>query len=148
MLFFNKNISMIQKIRLEILFITAIALLVSSCKKEGLEKCIAGPGGELTLKVYLQHAEHAVVNLKNYRDTIYIKYNTLENPGASASAYDAVYIGEWPGDFVTIHNLKCGDYYLFGTGYETVHSYRVSGGIPFSTSQKSGEIKVTIPVSE
>ncbi len=131
-----------------ILLLAAFTLCFLSCKKEGLEKCIAGSGGYMTLKVFLQHHEHAVVNLKNYRDTIYIKFNSQEYPGSNPSAYDLVAIGEWPGDFVSIPNLKCGDYYLYSVGFESVHSVRVTGGIPFSTEQKNGEISVTIPVSE
>ena len=125
-----------------------MCLCILSCKKEGLEKCIAGSGGYLTLKVFLQHGEHAVVNLKTYRDTVYIKYNTREFPGSNPSAYDASFFGDWPGDSVVIPNLRCGDYYLYAVGFESIHSYRVTGGIPFSTGDKNGEIRVTIPVSE
>jgi hypothetical protein len=124
----------------------AIVFLLSSCKKE--DKCTGGSGGNLTLKVFMQHIDHAVVNLKNYRDTVYIKYNTKEYPGSDISKYDATIIGEWPGDFVSIPNLQCGDYFIYGVGFESVHSYRVTGGIPFSTELKDGELSVTIPVSE
>lgn len=133
--------------RIPLLFIGLSVSLSFSCKKAE-EKCIGGSGGSLTLKVYLQHAEHAVVNLKNYRDTVYIKYNVKEFPGFDLSKYDAVVIGDWPGDYVAIPNLKCGNYFLYGVGYESVHGYRVSGGIPFTTDEKAGEVNLTIPVSE
>ena len=139
---------MIKKIITGITLSAAITFIFFSCKKESIEKCIAGTGGYVTLKIFLQHNEHAVVNLKNYRDTIYVKYNSREFPGSNPSLYDEIHIGDWPGDSVVIPNLRCGDYYIFGVGFESIHSYRVSGGIPFSTGQKNGEIRVTIPVSE
>jgi len=132
--------------RKKIFFLLAL-IFIFSCKKAE-DKCIGGSGGSLTLKVYLQHSEHAVVNLKNYRDTVYIKYNVTEFPGYDLSAYDATLIGEWPGDYVTVPNLKCGNYFIYGVGYESVHGYRVAGGIPFTTDKKEGEVSVTIPVSE
>ena len=133
--------------KISLLFFGLSVCLFLSCKKAE-EKCVGGPGGNLTVKVYLQHAEHAVVNLKNYRDTVYIKYNVKEYPGSDPSDYDATLIGEWPGDYVAIPNLKCGNYFLYGAGYESVHGYRVAGGIPFTTDKKEGEVSVTIPVSE
>ncbi len=134
--------------RIIIQFIFALSILLSVACKKTADKCVGGSGGNVTLKVYLQHAEHGVVNLKNYRDTVYIKYNVKEFPGTDLSVYDAVIIGEWPGDYVSVLNLKCGDYFLYGTGYESVHGYRVAGGIPFTTDRKEGEVSLTIPVSE
>ncbi len=123
-----------------------LSVLLCSCKKE--DKCTGGSGGNLTLKISLVHQTHAIINLKNFRDTIYIKYNAKEFPGTDPALYDAVVIGDWPADDVLIPGLHCGDYFIYGVGYESVHGYRVSGGIPFSTDQKEGEKSLTIPVSE
>ncbi|CAN5618548.1 hypothetical protein BH11BAC1_BH11BAC1_20150 [soil metagenome] len=122
-------------------------LTALSCRKTE-EKCIGNTGGNLILKVFLRHEIHDVVNLKNYRDTVYIKYNVKEFPGSDLSKYDQTIIGEWPGDYVSVTGLKCGNYFVYGTGYESAHGYRVKGGIPFSTEQKNGEISLIIPVSE
>src|SRR5258705_9626382 len=117
-----------------------------SCKKH--EKCEGGTGGNLTLKIYLKHHEHTLTNLKNYRDTVYVKYNVREFPGSNPSIYDATFIGEYQEDHVLVSNLKCGQYYLFAVGMESTHFVRVYGGIPFTTLQNDGEVNVTIPVSE
>lgn len=109
---------------------------------------MCGTGGNLTIKIYLQHGEHGVANLKNYRDTVFLKYNTQEYPGSGPSLYDQTIIGDWPGDCVTVNGLHCGDYFIYAAGYESVHGYRVAGGIPFSTKQTEGETSVTVPVSE
>ena len=124
-----------------------IILLISSCKKKE-EPCIGGPDGNVLVKVYLQHSTHAVVNLKNYRDTVYIKYNVKEFPGFDLSKYDASFVGDWPGDYVNIPNLKCGNYFIYGVGWENVHGYRVAGGIPLTIDIKEGATSTTIPVSE
>lgn len=132
-------------------FIAFALLLSSSCKKqdeEAVAECLAGTPGNLTIKVTLRHHEHTLLNLKNYRDTIYVKYNVQDFPGADISLYDTIYIGEFPEDHVRLTNLKCGKYYLFAVGMESTHYDRVSGGIPFSTEQKEGEVSVTIPVTE
>ena len=135
----------IDVMRLTIIIL--IALFVSSCKKKE-ESCIGGANGNVSVKVYLQHTTHDVVNLKNYRDTVYIKYNVKEFPGYDLTKYDANFIGDWPGDFVNIPNLKCGDYFLYGVGWENIHGYRVAGGIPLTIEINEGTVSTTIPVSE
>jgi hypothetical protein len=128
---------------------TCIILIASSCKKEKAEDlCVGGASGNLNIKVYLQHHEHTLVNLKTYRDTIYVKYKVQEFPGTDPAAYDAIYIGEYQENYVMLTNLKCGNYFLYAVGMESTHYVRVFGGIPFSTAQMEGEIIVTIPVSE
>jgi hypothetical protein len=122
-------------------------LLFFSCKKDE-ESCVAGSTGDLTLVIRLQHHEHTITNLKFYRDTIYIKFNSLEFQGMHPANYDAIYIGEFPGDSVIIPNLNCGKYYIFATGMEHIHQERVYGGIPFQTDQKSGRMDVWIPVTD
>ena len=132
---------------LAICYSAALLLTLTGCKKEE-DDCGADKPGDLTLVIKLQHHEHPVVNLKNYRDTVYVKFNSLEFPGINPFLYNGIYIGDYPGETITIPNLNCGEYFIYATGYESVHSYRVSGGIPFSTKQKSGEVTITVPVTE
>ncbi|HKR05292.1 MAG TPA: hypothetical protein VJY62_11725 [Bacteroidia bacterium] len=134
--------------------LSAMILAAASCKKEQIanqeikpDTCVAGTPGNLTIKVTLQHHEHTLINLKNYRDTIYVKYNVQEFQGFDPAAYDTIYIGEYPEDNVRLTNLKCGKYYIFAVGMESTHFDRVYGGIPYSTEMKEGEVSVTIPVT-
>lgn len=137
-----------------LLICSSIIFITPSCKKQDAaeivkqDTCVAGTPGNLTIKVSLQHHEHILVNLKNYRDTIYVKYNTQDYQGSDPAAYDTTYIGEYQDSFVRLTNLKCGKYYLFAVGMESTHFVRVYGGIPFSTVLKEGEVSVTIPVAE
>ncbi len=84
--------------------------MLTACEHDKDEACIAGLTGDLKLIIRLQHEVHTLVNLKNYRDTIYVKFNSNEFPGLDSLAYDAVYIGDYPGDSVVISNLDCGKY--------------------------------------
>ena len=125
--------------------------LLAGCEKDGaveVKSCVAGLTGDFKLVIRLRHENHMLVNLKNYRDTVYVKFNTSEFPGLDPQAYDAVYIGEYPGDSVVIENLSCGNYYLFATGLESIHQVRVYGGIPYEVKKSTGTRNIVIPVTE
>ena len=126
--------------------LSIMAVVWLSCKKE--DKCVAGGGGTNIIQVSLQHHEHTITNLKNYRDTVYVKFNVQDFPGNKPENYDATFIGEYGQDYVRLTNLKCGNYYLYVVGLESTHFERVSGGIPCVVEQDAGELKLTIPVSE
>lgn len=117
-----------------------------SCKKE--DECVAGTGGAVTIAAFPQHHEKPIISHANYPDTAYVKFNTQEYPGPNASDYDLVIAGEEGEDHVHIPNLKCGDYYLYMTGLDTTINQRVTGGIPISFTETSGEIDEIVPVTE
>ena len=126
-------------------------LLVAAvaCKKD--TKCTAGTGGNLTLVAYLQHHEKTIPNQGNYPDSVFVKFNTQEYPGDLPGNYDIYFVGDSGKDYVHLKNLRCGNYYLFGTAYDTTSGttgMRVFGGRPFSTSTTSGEIGINIAVTE
>lgn len=129
------------------LLLTGIAAIAigTSCKKDN--KCEAGSGGSLTLVVQLRHHNALIVNDSLRPDTVWVKYNAKDWSGAPSGA-DAVFIGEFPEDHVHISGLKCGDYYLFGSGWDNSVSEIVKGGRAFSTENDSGEESVTIAVTE
>ena len=130
------------------IFVSIFALVsVVGCEHDH-GTCGANEPGNLTLIIKLQHHEHQIVNLKHYRDTVYVKCNSLNFPGKDPLLYNGIYIGDYPSESVRIPNLNCGDYFIYATGFESIHSQRVSGGVPFSTTQKSGEVTITIPVTE
>src|SRR5258708_3412771 len=100
--------SSILKFSLILFSLVTVILFYASCKK----KCSAGTGGSLTVVAKMQHHDHYIANLPNYRDTIYVKFNTQNSPGASLSSYDTKFIGQAGEDHVSMANLKCGDYYF------------------------------------
>jgi hypothetical protein len=130
-----------------ILIFTAFILFACKKDKPVETSCVAGTGGGLTLVAYPEHHGKAIVNISGYPDTVYLKFNTQDFPG-SLKNFDRVYVGEEGEDHVHISGLKCGNYYIYATGFDTTINQRVAGGIPFSTSQTSGEVSLKIPVTE
>jgi hypothetical protein len=116
---------------------------VSSCKKKCKE---AGTGGNVTIVASLFHHTESVPNLPGHLDTVYLKYNT-QNGDSNLANYDTYFVGEAGEEHVHLTGLKCGDYYIYGVGFDTMEG-RVKGGIPYSFEQTSGEIDVNIPVTE
>lgn len=134
------------------LSITALTLicilsLSVSCKKKS-DDCVAGAGGDNTMVVYFKHHSKLITAQPGYPDTLFIKYNTKDFPGDNPSAYNAIYTGDTLTDHFLIDNLKCGDYYLFGTGWDPAISQRVKGGIPVSITDHSGQTAINVPVTE
>ncbi len=121
-------------------------VLYSSCKKE--DKCIAGTGGAVTIAAFAKHHTMYIFGQPNYVDSAFVKFNTQDFPGTNPSNYDLVLAGEVGEDHVHIENLKCGDYFIYMTGFDTSINQRVTGGIPYSFTQTNGEIDLDIPVTE
>ena len=121
------------------------AMLVASCKKDN--KCEAGSGGSLTIVAQLKHHGSVIINDSIRPDTVWIKYNVQDWSGAPSGS-DAMFIGEYPEDHVHIPGLKCGDYYLYASGWDASISEVVKGGRAYSTEQTSGEIPLDIAVTE
>ncbi|MFM8432459.1 MAG: hypothetical protein ACKOA1_06665 [Bacteroidota bacterium] len=109
--------------------------------------CIGGSGGQLTIVAKLKHHGEVIANLTGQPDTVWIKYNVQEWSNAPLGA-DARIIGEEGEDHIHLEGLKCGKYYLYGSGFDTTYQMVVRGGIPLNTSQTSGELLLDIPVTE
>ncbi|MEO6168662.1 MAG: hypothetical protein ABIO46_08140 [Chitinophagales bacterium] len=124
-----------------ILFTTilSIAFAFSSCTKAGL-------GGEATIAAFPKHHDKPIPNT-----VIYIKYDAKEFPGTDVGVYDGFKIAESePGGDPHAHfeELKKGDYYLYGVGFDSSINQIVTGGIPVEIKEKSGETDVVVPVTE
>jgi hypothetical protein len=127
--------------------LTSLALSASSgCDDD--DDCTAGTGGNLTLVVTPQHHGVTIPNQDYYRDTVMVKFNTQEFPGANPSSYDLIVVGDSAENHIHVEGLTCGDYYIYAVGLDTSSMERVTGGKPFSTDQTSGEISVFVPVTE
>jgi hypothetical protein len=59
-----------------------------------------------------------------------------------------IVVGDSNVNHVNIEGLKCGDYYIWMSGFDPSINKRVTGGLPISFSQESGVINDTIPVTE
>lgn len=123
------------------LVFTITAVFVA-CKKK--DKCEAGAGGSVTIVAYPKH--HGV-SVRPY--SAHIKYNTKDFPGVGPSSYDKTIDADTTENHIEIEDLKCGDYYIYMTGYDTAGAEMVKGGIPYTLSEDaSGEVNVDVPVTE
>lgn len=125
-------------------------LLAASCKKE--DDCVAGTGGSVTIAAFPEHHGTAIIShaKPGYPDSAFLKFSPPSNfsPTSNPADYDLVLAASEGEDHVHVDGLKCGDYYIFMTGWDTTINERVKGGIPYSFTQTSGEIDLVIPVTE
>lgn len=122
----------------------AIVASLPSCKKKCKE---AGTGGSVTLVTKLYHHTELIPNKTSYLDTVYVKFNT-QNGDSNVANYNTYFVGEAGENHVHMEGLKCGDYYLYAVGFDSTINERVKGGIPYTFDKESGEIDLTIPVTE
>ncbi|MFM7217546.1 MAG: hypothetical protein ACKO1U_05970 [Bacteroidota bacterium] len=125
----------------------SMVLILSSCKDNDNSICIGGAGGQLTAVAYLKHHGEIIANQPGAPDTVWVRFNALEWPNAPIG-YDTVFIGEEGEDHVHVEGLKCGNYFLYASGFDTTYQEVVRGGIPLSTDKTSGEVLVDIPITE
>lgn len=125
-------------------------LIVTNCKKENKEEnsCEAGIGGQVELVLFPQHHGRSILGQPDYLDSAFIKFNTQEFPGENPSLYDLVVAGRPPSDSVQVFNMKCGNYFIFMTGFDTLINQRVKGGVPVVVTDTAGRAPELIPVTE
>ena len=125
------------------LFLILSVMFITSCAKEGL-------GGDATLVVFLKHHGSIIKNHVGYPDTVFVKYNSKESPGITAANYDTYFIGEEGEDHVHCHNLKWGNYFIYGVGIDSAGPYAVMGGmaVKIKRSERKEEIDIDLAVME
>jgi hypothetical protein len=126
-----------QKYIMLLLSITAGIALNSCCK--------GGSGGNATLICSVTHHSKGIPG-----STVYIKYNAKDFPGTSPSSYDAHYTAAPNSNTVTIPGLNCGDYFLYGAGFDSSIMQPVSGGLHYQIkySERKKQESVTVAVTE
>jgi hypothetical protein len=152
-----------------VIYIAALMPLVfTGCKKKGCTDILSwkydedaekddgsceygGVGGGISIVAYPEHHGNPIVSSAAYPDSAFIKFNAINSPGDDPSAYDLVVSGTAGENHLHIPNLKQGKYFIFCTGFDSTlppGSQRVSGGIPYTLTQSSGEAQVHVPVTE
>ncbi len=117
------------------LLILVISFIYTSCTKPGL-------GGEAEIHIDAKH--HSV--LIPYT-TVYIKYDAKDFPGDDLSKYDASITTDAMahGHF---HDLKKGNYYIYGVGFDSTINQAVTGGMKVKISKKDEMVDVTLQITE
>jgi hypothetical protein len=106
-----------------------------SCGKEGL-------GGKATIKGTVKHHSTPIP-----KAVVYIRYGTKDFPGSNVTHYDASVTANANAEY-EFTNLKKGDYYLFGVGFDSSIVKNVVGGIPIEIKNKTETVSMDVPVAE
>jgi hypothetical protein len=126
-----------KKIFSILLFLSFVLNLGSCCK--------GGTGGKASLNCTVFHHAKPIPAA-----TVYIKYNASDFPGADPSAYDSHITSSNTSNQVIFDNLHCGDYYLYGVGYDSALMLPVTGGIHYQIkySDRTHAEFTAVPVTE
>jgi hypothetical protein len=116
-----------------------VSAIFASCEREESNDG-GGKGGNAVLRITPMH--HAQ-NIDSCR--VYIKYNASNVPQQYDDSTDCVMIDSTP--VATFTQLREGDYYLYGEGWDPLIQERVLGGIPYSIAVED-TISITLPVTE
>ncbi len=120
------------------LFIASVFLIAAttlySCKKEGT-------GGKATVNGYVKHHSNPIPNA-----IVYIKYGATEFPGNDVSIYDNHVTADANAHY-EFKDLRKGDYYLYGVGYDATIFEAVKGGIGIQL-KRNNTVTSDVPVTE
>ena len=131
----KRKISPMKRIFQITLLALTLAFLLPSCGKPG-------SGGKATIRGVVQHHDDPIANA-----IVYIKYDAVEFPGEDVSVYDASVMADANGNY-EIADLRKGDYYLFGSGFDTAINDDVIGGIRVTINDRKETIETMVPVTE
>ncbi|MEY4292558.1 MAG: hypothetical protein RIQ61_935 [Bacteroidota bacterium] len=124
-----------MKFRYFLVFVCCIGIF--SCRKEEL---IAGKGGSASLSIIPQHHGLNIPNSK-----VYIKYNTKNTPSYYDDSVQTTMQNGIP--TAVFAQLKKGNYYLYGTGFDTSVMQNVKGGIPYTIENETAQT-IYLPITE
>jgi hypothetical protein len=107
--------------------------------------CKGGSGGAATLDCSVFHHARPIPGA-----TVYIKYNATEFPGTDVSAYSTHVKAADNSNTLKIDGLHCGDYYLYGVGFDSALGLPVTGGVhvQIKYSDRKKEQSENVPVTE
>ena len=132
-----------MKLFLKLSIIIILIGSYSSCTKPGI-------GGTTTVVCFLKHHTMVIVNDSIVPSVVYVKFGATELPADPTNNYDSKFIGTIGEDHVHVTELKPGQYFLYGTGWDPDISQEVKGGIgiKIKAKDKTKEIDSDIPVTE
>jgi hypothetical protein len=131
-----------------ITFITVV-LIVNACrhKPDMLPPCVAGSGGSVMIVVYARYGNTPIPNYFTHLDIAFVKFGTTSSPGTNPVNYDIYFVSQPGEDHIHCMGLKCGDYYIYRTAWDSVANVRRYGGYGISFSETSGEKDITVSVN-
>jgi hypothetical protein len=132
-------------------FIALITILfiLNGCKHKPdiAPPCLAGSGGSVSIVAYARHGSISIPNYYTHFDTAFVKFGTTGSQGSNPANYNTYYVGEPGEDHIHCYGLKCGDYYIYRTAWDSVENVRRYGGYGISISDNSGDIVIFVDVN-
>lgn len=120
------------------LIFTSLLVLTSlsfySCRKEGT-------GGKSSVNGNVYHHSTPIPNA-----IVYIKYGATEFPGIDVTVYDSYVTADANAHF-EFKDLRKGDYFLYGVGYDNNIFENVKGGVGIKLKYNKA-LTTNIPVTE
>jgi hypothetical protein len=123
---------------LTLICLSFIMLTLGAC-------CKGGSGGKATLNLAVFHHSKPIPGA-----TVYIKYNVTEFPGTDVSLYNDHKTAAGNSNTLTFTGLHCGDYYLYGVGFDSSLTLPVTGGVHYQIkySDRNHTESTNVPVTE
>ncbi|MCX6248013.1 MAG: hypothetical protein NTW10_09785 [Bacteroidetes bacterium] len=128
----------------------ALFLFLCGCKhktEDSLPSCIAGTGGNLTLVVFAYHNGISIPNYYTHPDTAFIRFGTTISPGINSAAYSTFFVSAPGDDHIHCPGLRCGDYFIYRTAWDSVAGTTRYGGYGISIADTSGDKIINIAVN-
>ena len=117
-----------------LLVLLPIILITSACHKEGI-------GGKSSISGTVYHHTRPIPYTK-----VYIKYGATEFPGTDSTSYDDHTTADINANYA-FHNLRMGNYYLYGVGYDNAIFLPVTGGVGVKLKYDKS-VSLDVPVTE
>jgi hypothetical protein len=126
-----------------------IILFLNACKHKADEPpaCVAGSGGGVMFVVYAFHNNISIPNYYTHPDTAFVKFGTTSSPGPDPLNYNTYFVSEAGEDHIHCTGLKCGDYFIYRTAWDSVAGVSRYGGYGISFSDTSGIKSVNVVVN-
>jgi hypothetical protein len=126
-----------------------LVLMVNACrhKEETPPVCIAGTGGNVTIVVYADHLGMPLLNFYSHPDTAFIRFGITVSPGTKPGDFSTYFVSEPGEDHIHCPGLKCGDYFIYRTAWDSVAGITRYGGYGISFSDTSGDKMIHVAVN-
>ena len=129
--------------------ILTVLIIISACKHkpESPPACVAGSGGNVTVVAYATYNGISIPNYFTHLDTAFVKFGTTSSPGTKPANYDIYFVSEPGEDHIHCMGLKCGDYFIYRTAWDSIANVMRYGGYGIRFSETNGDTIINVVVN-
>jgi hypothetical protein len=130
----------------------AVVMILNACKHKADSPpappaCIAGSGGNVIMVVYANFGSTPIPNYFTHPDTAFVKFGTKTSPGTQPGNFDIYFVSEPGEDHIHCPGLKCGDYFIYRTAWDSLANVFRYGGFGISVTDTAGEQLIHVAVN-